>query len=239
MRNEFEAGENNPIQVLLLRALSAAYLWHPYGRAVIGNRADIEHVPIDKLQAFYKKFYQPDNAVLTVSGKIDEAKPLPLINDSFGSIPAPTPHARDHLHRRAGAGRRTAGDAPARRRHPGRAGGLPRPGRIRSGLRRAQRADGRPGRQPVRAPLQGAGRRQEGRRGDRDRVATERSRRRGIRGDREQAGPGGSGPHRPAGYHRQPREGAAEQGRGRPRADARAREHRSAAQKLRADRARP
>jgi zinc protease len=90
VRNEFEAGENSPINVLLERAWSSAYLWHPYGRSVIGNRADIENVPIDKLQAFYKKFYQPDNAVLTVSGKIDEAKLLPMINDYFSPIPAPT-----------------------------------------------------------------------------------------------------------------------------------------------------
>ena len=90
VRNEFEASENNPTSVLMQRAFSAAYLWHPYGRAVIGNRADIENVPIDKLQAFYKKFYQPDDAVLTVSGKIDEAKLLPMINDYFGPIPVPT-----------------------------------------------------------------------------------------------------------------------------------------------------
>jgi zinc protease len=46
-------------------------------------------VPIDKLQAFYKKFYQPDNAVLTVSGKITEATLLPLIGTSFGPVPKP------------------------------------------------------------------------------------------------------------------------------------------------------
>jgi len=90
VRNEFEAGENNPVNVLLQRAWSSSYVWHPYGRSVIGNRADIENVPIDKLQAFYKKFYQPDNAVLTVSGKIEEAKLLPLISDYFSPIPAPT-----------------------------------------------------------------------------------------------------------------------------------------------------
>src|SRR5215471_5146981 len=90
VRNEFEAGENSPINVMLQRAWSAAYVWHPYGRAVIGNRADLENVPIDKLQAFYQKFYQPDNAVLTVSGKIDEPKLLGMVNDYFGPIPAPT-----------------------------------------------------------------------------------------------------------------------------------------------------
>lgn len=89
VRNEFEMGENNPIGVLFERALSAAYIWHPYGRSVVGNRADIENVPIDKLQAFYKKYYQPDDAILTVSGKIEEAKLLPLINEYFGPIPAP------------------------------------------------------------------------------------------------------------------------------------------------------
>ena len=89
VRNEFEAGENNPIGVLVRGALSAAYVWHPYGRAVIGNRADIENVPIDKLQAFYRKFYQPDNVVLTVSGKIEEATLLPLVASYFGPVPAP------------------------------------------------------------------------------------------------------------------------------------------------------
>ena len=89
--NAFSPASTSFQEMLLpcFAAVSSAYLWHPYGRSVIGNRADIEHVPIDKLQAFYKKFYQPDNAVLTVSGKIDEVKLLPLISDAFGPIAAP------------------------------------------------------------------------------------------------------------------------------------------------------
>ena len=90
VRNEFEMGENNPFSVLFERALSAAYLWHPYGHSPIGNRADIENVPIDRLQAFYKKYYQPDNAVLMVSGHIEEPKLLPLISQYFAGIPKPT-----------------------------------------------------------------------------------------------------------------------------------------------------
>ena len=89
VRNEFEMGENDPFGVLLERIYSTAYLWHNYGKSTIGSRADIENVPIDRLQAFYKKYYQPDNAVLLVAGKIDEAKTLALVADYFGKIPKP------------------------------------------------------------------------------------------------------------------------------------------------------
>ncbi|GAB3990055.1 pitrilysin family protein [Spirosoma daeguense] len=90
VRNEFERGENSPERILRERVISSAYLWHNYGKATIGNRSDIEKVPIENLQAFYKKFYQPDNAVLVVAGKIDEAKTLALISQSFGAIQRPT-----------------------------------------------------------------------------------------------------------------------------------------------------
>ena len=90
VRNEFESGENSPFRNILDRTLSAAYLWHNYGKTTIGARSDIENVPIDRLQNFYRTFYQPDNAVLVVAGKIDEAKTLDLINEYFGAIPKPT-----------------------------------------------------------------------------------------------------------------------------------------------------
>lgn len=90
VRNEFESGENNPSNVLSERVMSAAYIWHNYGKSTIGSKEDIERVPIENLQAFYKKYYQPDNAVLTVAGKIDEAKTIALVNEYFGAIPKPT-----------------------------------------------------------------------------------------------------------------------------------------------------
>ncbi|WP_409017653.1 M16 family metallopeptidase [Dyadobacter sp. CY323] len=89
VRNEFESGENSPFRVLMQRVISGAFLWHNYGKSTIGNRSDIEKVPIDNLQAFYKRYYQPDNAVVTVAGKIDEAKTLALVNEYFGKIPKP------------------------------------------------------------------------------------------------------------------------------------------------------
>ncbi len=89
VRNEFERGENSPQGVLMERIEAAAYDWHNYGKPTIGNRSDIERVPIQNLQAFYKKFYQPDNIVLVVAGKFDEPKALALVQKYFGSIPRP------------------------------------------------------------------------------------------------------------------------------------------------------
>ena len=89
VRNELESGENNPFRVLFQKTLSVAYDWHNYGKSTIGARSDVENVPIDRLQAFYRKYYQPDNAVLLVAGKFDEAKTLDLIKQKFGAIPRP------------------------------------------------------------------------------------------------------------------------------------------------------
>jgi len=89
VRNEFEMGENNPIGVTLERDQAAAYDWHNYGHSTIGDRSDVEHVNIAHLQAFYHKYYQPDNAVLMVAGKIDEAKVLSQVNELLGRIPKP------------------------------------------------------------------------------------------------------------------------------------------------------
>jgi zinc protease len=90
VRNEFERGENSPQGVLTERIHAAAYEWHNYGKSTIGNRSDIERVPIENLQAFYKKYYQPDNVVLVVAGKFDEAKALALVQKYLGSIPKPS-----------------------------------------------------------------------------------------------------------------------------------------------------
>lgn len=95
VRNEFESGENDPTGVLMEKVINSAYLWHNYGNSTIGNRSDIERVPIENLKAFYKKFYRPDNAILMVTGKFDEGKTLALIEKKFGVIAKPTTPLRD------------------------------------------------------------------------------------------------------------------------------------------------
>ncbi len=90
VRSEFERGENSPSNLLDNRIMAAAFDWHNYGKSTIGNRTDIERVPIKNLQAFYRKHYQPDNCVLVVAGRFEEPKALELIEKYFGALPRPT-----------------------------------------------------------------------------------------------------------------------------------------------------
>ena len=90
VRNEFESGENSPFGVLRERVVATAYLWHNYGRPIIGARSDIENVPAERLQAFYRNYYQPDNAVLIVSGKFDEGSALARVAKHFAGLPKPS-----------------------------------------------------------------------------------------------------------------------------------------------------
>lgn len=89
VRNEFEMGENQPEGVLEERVMAAAFQWHNYGNTTIGAKSDIEKVPNEKLLAFYERYYQPDNAMLVVAGKFDEAKTFKVIADNFAKMPKP------------------------------------------------------------------------------------------------------------------------------------------------------
>ena len=89
VRNEFERGENTPQYILDQRMMAAAYQWHNYAKSTIGNRSDIERVPIENLQAFYHEWYQPDNVVLFIAGNFDPEKALGLVAKYYGPIPKP------------------------------------------------------------------------------------------------------------------------------------------------------
>jgi zinc protease len=90
VRNEYESGENRPQDVLWKRMAATAFDWHNYGKPTIGARSDIENVPFARLRAFYARYYQPDNAVLTVAGRFDRDRVLALVAKYFGTLPKPT-----------------------------------------------------------------------------------------------------------------------------------------------------
>ncbi|MEO8155638.1 MAG: pitrilysin family protein [Rhizobacter sp.] len=90
VRNEMEMGENSPDRILYEKLLATMYQWHNYGKNTIGARTDVENVDIPRLQAFYRQYYQPDNATLIVAGKFDPNKVLAWVAQSFGKIKKPT-----------------------------------------------------------------------------------------------------------------------------------------------------
>ncbi|MCV2367512.1 M16 family metallopeptidase [Roseateles oligotrophus] len=87
VRNEMEKGENDAESVTTQRVLAAMYQWHNYGKDTIGARADVENVDIKRLQSFYRLYYQPDNATLTVTGKFKPEQVLGWVEQSFGKLP--------------------------------------------------------------------------------------------------------------------------------------------------------
>ncbi len=97
VRNEYERGETDPMAVLTKRVLSAAYTWHAYGHVPIGPKSDIENVPIENLQAFYRRWYRPDNATLLVAGRFDRDAVLRVAEREFGAVARPdTPMAQPY-----------------------------------------------------------------------------------------------------------------------------------------------
>lgn len=89
VRNEMERGENSPFRVLMQKMQAAAFQWHNYGKSTIGARSDVEQVDVEQLRAFYKEYYQPDNAVLIVAGRFDPNTTLAHIQEIFSRIPKP------------------------------------------------------------------------------------------------------------------------------------------------------
>lgn len=67
---------------------------HNYGRPMIGYIKDLDAAKLEEFQAFYKKWYMPNNAVLVVAGDFEKENAKSLIEGYFASIPARTKPSR-------------------------------------------------------------------------------------------------------------------------------------------------
>jgi len=79
--------ENQPYGSLLIEVLKRAYSVHPYQWPTIGFMEDLNAASEADYQAFYKRFYVPNNAVLVLAGDIDPAKARELATRYFAGIP--------------------------------------------------------------------------------------------------------------------------------------------------------
>ncbi|VAX26300.1 Insulinase-like:Peptidase M16, C-terminal precursor [hydrothermal vent metagenome] len=82
--------DNQPYGSLLEETFKHAYTKHPYHWTPIGSNQYIDKATIDEFMKFYKHYYVPNNAVLTISGDIDINKAKKLVKEYFSDIPRGT-----------------------------------------------------------------------------------------------------------------------------------------------------
>jgi predicted Zn-dependent peptidase len=82
--------DNQPYGSLLEETFKHAYTKHPYNWTPIGSAQYIDLATIDEFMEFYKHYYVPNNAVLTIAGDIDIDDTKELIEKYFGDIPKGT-----------------------------------------------------------------------------------------------------------------------------------------------------
>jgi zinc protease len=94
--------ENRPMGLVSKVLLESLYTPdHPYHHQVIGSMEDLTAASVEDVKAFFRTYYVPGNATLTIAGDFDRAKAKELVAQYFGPIPAggtiqrrPAPDAR-------------------------------------------------------------------------------------------------------------------------------------------------
>ncbi|MGN6395225.1 MAG: M16 family metallopeptidase [Mucilaginibacter sp.] len=79
--------DNRPYGNLITTISADLFPKHPYHRGVIGTMKDLDAAKLDEFKDFFKKYYVPNNAVLTIAGDIDIAKTKDLVKAYFADIP--------------------------------------------------------------------------------------------------------------------------------------------------------
>ena len=79
--------DNNPSSQLREQVNAALYLNYPYRKPIIGWEHEIKALDVDRIRAFYKKYYAPNNAVLVVEGDVSMSQLKPLAEKYYGAIP--------------------------------------------------------------------------------------------------------------------------------------------------------
>jgi zinc protease len=82
--------DNRPYGSILIETLKRSFSIHPYRWAPIGSLDDLNSASIAEFQQFYKDFYVPNNATLTIAGDLDYAQTEKWVKEYFSEIPKGT-----------------------------------------------------------------------------------------------------------------------------------------------------
>jgi zinc protease len=86
--------DNQPYGNLIAQIKKNMFTNHPYRWTTIGEMEHLDAATLEEFQAFNKKFYVPNNAVLVVAGQFDKAQAKEWIQKYFGVIPKGAPVTR-------------------------------------------------------------------------------------------------------------------------------------------------
>ncbi len=78
--------DNSPMGYLYFRFFNTAYVYHPYHWTPIGFMEDIQAWNIEDIRAFYETYYQPQNAIVLVSGDIEPNVVFESATKYFGAL---------------------------------------------------------------------------------------------------------------------------------------------------------
>lgn len=91
--------ENSPYSRSMEVFSAIAHLSSPYSHPILGSMENINSIELSGLQAWYKHWYVPNNAIVVVAGDIDTKKTQQLVSKYFGPINAKTSPVRPVLER--------------------------------------------------------------------------------------------------------------------------------------------
>lgn len=89
--------DNQPYGNLIAEVKKNMFKVHPYRWATIGSMDHLDAATLEEFQAFNKKFYVPNNAVLVIAGDLDIAQTKEWVNKYFSAIPKGAPVSRQNF----------------------------------------------------------------------------------------------------------------------------------------------
>jgi zinc protease len=91
---ELKTGLDSPWGLLHQEEEASAFKVHPYRNPIVGWLQDVERATAEEQQAYYHRYYHPNNATLVLAGDFDTEQVLAKVTRAFGSIPAGPPVPR-------------------------------------------------------------------------------------------------------------------------------------------------
>src|SRR5207253_11231498 len=95
---ELKMNRDNYQRSLVMEMLASIFPDHPYHYPVIGFKQDLFDVHADRLRAFYKKHYLPNNATLVIVGDVDPEDAFEQAKKYFEKIPANKDYKKEEFY---------------------------------------------------------------------------------------------------------------------------------------------